>query len=316
MTASDAFLAIDFETAATVRGSACAVGAVLFEEGEGQKVAYSLINPQIPESDWDPYSIFIHGIQPAEVRDSPSFVEVWEQLVALFPDVPLVAHNASFDMSVIRAEFARVGFEPSQPLSYTCSATLARKAWPDLVSVSLPIVCEFLEIELDHHHAASDAAACGELANQAATALGAESISEALEKVGRQWGEIRPDLSYSTGHVRGKWDSSNSLRAKDFKPDAGADFDEDHPLYGQIIVLTGEMETMTRREAFQAIASVGAVPGNSVTKKTNFLVVGDQDIRRLASGESVSSKHRKATEMRDAGHDIQIVGESDFLRLL
>ncbi len=313
---TEAFLAIDFETAAAARGSACAVGAVLFEEGEGQKVAYTLINPQIPESGWDPYSIFIHGIQPEDVRDSPKFVDVWEQLVATFPNVPLVAHNASFDMSVIRAEFARAGFEPSQPVAYTCSATLARKAWPDLVSVSLPIVCEFLEIELAHHYAASDATACGELAIRAATALGAGSISEALEKVGRQWGEIRPDLTYSTGHVRGKWDSSNSLRAKDFKPDADGDFDEDHPLYGQTIVLTGALETMNRREAFEAIASVGAVPGNGVTKKTNFLVVGDQDIKRLASGEAVSSKHRKASEMRASGHDIQIVGESDFLRLL
>ncbi|CAB4334306.1 unannotated protein [freshwater metagenome] len=200
----DAFLAIDFETAAAGRGSACAVGAVLFEGGEGQTVAYTLIDPQIPESEWEPYNTFIHGIRPEDVRAAPRFIDAWEQIVQAFPNVPLVAHNASFDMGVIRAEFDRAGFEPSQPMPYTCSAVLAKKAWPDLKSVSLPIVCELFEIELDHHHAASDAAACGKLAIMAATALGAGSIDEALEKVGRRWGEIQPDLSYSTGYVRGR----------------------------------------------------------------------------------------------------------------
>jgi DNA polymerase-3 subunit epsilon len=52
-----------------------------------------------------------------------------------------------------------------------------------------------------------------------------------------------------------------------------------------------------------------------VNKKTTLLVVGDQDISRLA-GHDKSSKHRKAGDLIGEGQNIRILGESDFLRLL
>jgi DNA polymerase-3 subunit epsilon len=46
-----------------------------------------------------------------------------------------------------------------------------------------------------------------------------------------------------------------------------------------------------------------------------MLVVGDQDVRKLA-GHEKSSKHVKAEQLIAKGQSIRILGESDFLRIV
>lgn len=52
------------------------------------------------------------------------------------------------------------------------------------------------------------------------------------------------------------------------------------------------------------------------TRKTELLVTGFQDLTRLAQGQSQSDKLRKAQELIANGQMIEIVGESDFVKLL
>jgi DNA polymerase-3 subunit epsilon len=308
---NETFLAIDFETASSSRASACAVGVALFEDGQPVETDASLINPGLKDEDWDAFNIQLHGIQPSDVRDAPTFPDIWKSISENYGGVPLLAHNASFDMSVIRAELARANEGPGAPVSYTCSAALARAAWPDLLSVALDLLANELEIELYHHQAESDALASGLIAVEAAATLECQSIDEALEKLHRRWGRIEHDLSWDTGTYPS---GSSDLLAKDFQP--FGDADPDHPLNGKTVVFTGKLHSMSRREAFLALAEAGGHPADSVTKKTDLLVVGDQDISRLAEGESMSSKQLKAGKLRQAGQDIEMIGESDFLKLL
>jgi DNA polymerase-3 subunit epsilon len=86
------------------------------------------------------------------------------------------------------------------------------------------------------------------------------------------------------------------------------------PLAGEVIVFTGAL-LMPRREAAELAAQNGCAVADAVTKKTSVLVVGDQDIRRLA-GHEKSSKHRKAEQLLAEGHPLRILGEADFLALL
>jgi DNA polymerase-3 subunit epsilon len=86
------------------------------------------------------------------------------------------------------------------------------------------------------------------------------------------------------------------------------------PLFGEVIVFTGAL-TIPRREAAELAAVAGCQVTASVAKTTTLLIVGDQDIRKLA-GHEKSSKYRKAEEMIAAGQHIRILGESDFRRLI
>ena len=177
-----------------------------------------------------------------------------------------------------------------------------------MLSVSLPILADELDIDLDHHEAHSDASASGQVLLAALHALAFTTIAEAFTATGRRWGEVRSDLTWMASGV-------GELRAKAMSASTD-EFDPDHPLYGRVVVFTGALDSMTRREAFQLVLNLGGQPGDGVTAQTNFLVVGQQDIQRLAAGQTLSNKQRKAADLRLKGRDIQLVGEDDFLRLL
>jgi DNA polymerase-3 subunit epsilon len=84
--------------------------------------------------------------------------------------------------------------------------------------------------------------------------------------------------------------------------------------YGEVLVFTGAL-TIPRRDAADLAASIGCEVDPGVTKRTTLLVVGDQDVRRLA-GHNMSSKHRKAEELIKNGWPIRIIRETDFRELV
>jgi DNA polymerase-3 subunit epsilon len=86
------------------------------------------------------------------------------------------------------------------------------------------------------------------------------------------------------------------------------------PLFGEVVVFTGAL-SMPRREAAQVAADLGCAVATGVSKKITMLVVGDQDVTKLA-GHERSSKHRKAEELMGKGIPIRILRETDFLALL
>lgn len=200
----DSFVAIDFETATW--GSACAVGVAHFEGGVKIDERYTLINPKISARRWDRGAIRVHGIRPDDVVDAPTFEDVWPELIHYAACYPLIAHNANFDMGVLRSEIERADL-PAPMIRYGCSMRLARTAWPkrrkkvvEEASVEeirsapenhkLNTLSEFLGVELDHHNALSDAVACGEITVKAVGRLGQNTLASAYENSGLAWGEL------------------------------------------------------------------------------------------------------------------------------
>ena len=100
--------------------------------------------------------------------------------------------------------------------------------------------------------------------------------------------------------------SKHNLKASDFIPRTDV-FDENHPLFEKVCVITGTLK-MPRAEAFQRIVDVGGIISNSVTKKTNYLILG--------SLEEKSSKVKKAEEYIRSGLDLEILSADYFYELL
>jgi DNA polymerase-3 subunit epsilon len=92
------------------------------------------------------------------------------------------------------------------------------------------------------------------------------------------------------------------------------DGNPDGELFGEVLVFTGAL-TIHRGEAAEFAARAGCQVDDGVTKHTTMLVVGDQDLRRLA-GHDKSSKQRKAEQLISMGQHIRIIGESDFKRIV
>lgn len=157
------FVAIDFETADHRRDSACAVGAVLVENGRIAERYSQLIRP--PRRQF----LFtrIHGLKWSDVRDSQTFRGIWPDLCDLISRANfLVAHNAPFDQQVLYAccDAAKIA-RPRR--EFRCTMKMSRAKWKNLPSASLPVVCDHLRIPLDHHNALSDAEACAKIAIKA-----------------------------------------------------------------------------------------------------------------------------------------------------
>ena len=86
------------------------------------------------------------------------------------------------------------------------------------------------------------------------------------------------------------------------------------PLHGEVLVFTGALQ-MLRSEAAGMAAAAGCTVEEGITRRTTILVVGDQDVMKLAGYEK-SSKHRKAEDLIRKGQAIEIITEKDFEKLV
>lgn len=152
------FLAIDFETANYYRNSACAVGLVKVKNNEIVEKTSFLIKP--PQK-WFVFTN-LHGISWEHVKDEPGFDTLWSSLKNFFEDIEfIVAHNASFDRSVIKKCCEHYGIEfPKIP--FVCTVHISRLLW-NIYPTNLPKVCQHFNIPLKHHDALSDTEACAQI---------------------------------------------------------------------------------------------------------------------------------------------------------
>ena len=152
------FVAIDFETADYGPDSACAVALVRVEDCQIVAKTSALIRP--PRSRF--HFTYVHGITWERVKAEPTFGQIWPSLAEYWQGVEhFVAHNAQFDKGVLAASCAASGLEmPALP--FRCTVKLARQIWK-LPSHKLNLVCQHLQIPLNHHEALSDAEACAKI---------------------------------------------------------------------------------------------------------------------------------------------------------
>lgn len=84
-------------------------------------------------------------------------------------------------------------------------------------------------------------------------------------------------------------------------------------LDGMHVVVTGDFEYGTRAEVFALIRRAGGINDKSVTRKTNYLVVGAYGSDAWKTG-NYGSKIQKAMEYNsNKGLDIKIIEEKDFI---
>ena len=195
MSTPNDFIAIDFETADYSADSAISIGLVKYRNYKPIASYYSLISPPILYI--RPEFTDIHGLTVDDVRDAPDFKYVWENgLCALLNPsgtsaVPVVAHNAGFDMNVLRAALEYYSV-PCPPMSYFCTLRLSRRIWPRLKSHSLPNLAKEFSINYDAHNAAADADTCARI-----VVLAAEAVSSRLKRKTM----VAPDRLLKAAHM-------------------------------------------------------------------------------------------------------------------
>ena len=209
----------------------------------------------------------------------------------------VLAHNASFDISVVRNTCDVYGL-PYPEFDYLCTVKLARQNWPDLTSGRLNDVCEYLGIKFKHHDAGEDAYACASLAVEALKTTGASCFQSLAALNNMTLGRLSSD-SY--------WPCSSQTTWVDPSPQAPStrtklrDLPKSDALSGLNFVFTGALERFTRDEAKARAEALGAKVSGSVSKKTDYLV----------AGPGAGSKMADALK-----HGVTVLTEDEWLALI
>ncbi|MCO7125651.1 exonuclease domain-containing protein [Sporolactobacillus shoreicorticis] len=300
------YVAIDFETANSRRTSPRSIGLTKVIQGQVTESYYSLINP---EEYFDPYNTQIHGINEHDVIQAPTMDELYPKLLPFIDGLPLVAHNASFDMSVLRFTFDKYRL-PYPEVNYFCSYILAKKLLT-LPSYRLDRVASYYRIAFHHHQASDDALVCAEIVRKMMQEFHIQTLEQMQQQINYKLGRLHK-------HSYAPFSSVRTRRVPSFRPSDITSkknfFDKQHPLFHQTVVFTGLLQSMSREEACQKVADRGGINGNSVTKKTTLLVVGEPDRRTMT--HSKSSKALKAERLAASGQSITIIDENHFLAML
>ena len=153
------YVVIDVETPNQYNNRISAIGICVVEGGRIVRDWFSLVDPEQP-FDW--FNARLTGINEETVFDAPTFPEVWVQIEPILSSGILVAHNASFDIGVLRRclDSYELAWRPA--VKGICTVTMGRKLLPR-VSHRLNDLCDYYGIGLRHHQADSDSRACAEI---------------------------------------------------------------------------------------------------------------------------------------------------------
>jgi DNA polymerase III subunit epsilon len=302
-------------------------GGVVVDEG------YWLMRPPAGYDNFDPRNVQIHGITPDDVRTKPRFGDVFGEVQEFIGPDALVAHNAAFDLGVIRSAL-EVSNMAAPAYDYACTVVLSRRNY-SLPSYSLPFVAEAAGVPLaNHHDAVEDARACAGIMVDIAGKLGASSVADVFAAMNLR-------MPHADAYTPGTDDMSKATRtaverlasngapsetaparagwstwvSEGPNPEPNLAADSAHPLYGQTIVFTGNL-AMPRPTAKERAALLGAQPASSVTRKTTVLVVGGGFVAADLRTGRVTSKAQKVIDLQRRGQGIEVLFEGEFMQMI
>jgi len=281
------FVAIDVETANADMSSICQVGLALYRNSQLVEEWKTYIDP---EDYFDWFNVSIHGINEDIVKGAPTILDISGEICSFLDDQVSVCHT-HFDRVAVQQAFEKYKLRLPR-CRWLDSARVARRTWSEFAfrGYGLGNVCSFLGYDFISHDALEDAKAAACILNSAIEKTGLD-VEGWLRRVEQP---IDPS----------RIGSGNAIK-RGGNPEG--------PLYGEVLAFTGALE-IPRREAADLAARIGCQVESGVTKRTTILVVGDQDVKKLA-GHQKSSKHRKAEKLISKGYAIRILRETDFRRL-
>lgn len=283
------FVFFDVETPNRNNDRISSIGLIVVESG---KVIYEACHLVNPETQFDRFNIQLTGITPNRVKDAPNFKKLWDEIGLFFDGAILVAHNATFDLSVLTMLFTHYGLEVPR-FNYICTLDLSRR-FLRYRKNSLDFVCATLGILLEQHHEAlSDAKACRDI------------FYYIVEHFG--YDDTFTNTFYKP-FLRG--------RSHAIKPSSQPTLKSTTKICeikDQVFCLTGDFEFGDKYDVELFILAHGGTVSAQMSKKVNYLLVGAYGSHRWAYG-NYGKKVERAYAYRTAGQPVEILLEKDFFQ--
>ena len=250
-----------------------------------------------PKNRIDDYITKLTGITNEMVEDAPTIGDILPNFMDYIGNTVLIGHNVNFDINFIYDNLYRNKLDVLTN-NFIDTMRISRKLIPDLSHHRLIDLAKYFEIDsTNNHRALKD---CEITMN----------IYQQLKNVAlRKYLNVEEFKSSFK-----KYKSGNSFRAKDIIS-TNSLFDVDNLFYDKYVAITGTLEKMQRKDAMQIIADLGGHCEDNVTKKTNFLILGNNDYNPILRGKK-SSKLIRAEALKLEGKDIEIISENVFYDII
>lgn len=294
------FTFVDVETPNYKNDSICSIGVICKENGKEIFSQYFLVNP---EARFDYFNIKLHGITPKMVEKALPFSKVWEEIKEYFINAIVVAHNATFDLSVISKALHTYGITVSN-FNYICTVAKARRHIPKekYGSFKLDVLSKAYQIELEqHHNAMCDTIACKGLFEIFADKF---SIDNKDVKIYRSPGE-----GVATPKSSGVHKPVNITAGLGYGNLDCIELD----LQGKVCCLSGNFVNGSKLDVEAFITDRGGSCVTGLSKTVDYLIVGGQGSGDWKYG-NYGAKIRKAIEMQEKGSHIVIVKEENLFK--
>lgn len=261
------YIFIDFETATAKRSSPCALGICIVRDNKIVERKEWLIQP--PNNEYNVINSRIHGITADKTINSPTFPEIWTEIHNILKGNHIIAHNGtSFDFSVLikTLEYYNLPFSVSD-YYFVDTLSIFSHRIPNLKTKKLKEICENYEIDYcskESHNALYDATILAEVCIKSGIDLSLYSTI------------ITPSSSDSPkSRSKKNFDSLRERRIDSTLKEMIEVEDTSHFFYQKKVVITGTFDRFpVRNEMAKLLQSVGADNNGSISRKTDYVIVG------------------------------------------
>ncbi|MFA5542920.1 MAG: 3'-5' exonuclease [Bacilli bacterium] len=283
------FYTIDFETANSLMTSACSIGIVGVKNNKKIFSKHYYINPKQP---FDPFNITIHHIDEAMVEDALTFLELWDTIKEYFTNTVVFAHNSMFDFNVLNSLLEYYNID-KPTFKFGCTVKLARKLWTDeLTNYRLNTVASYLESNLNHHDALSDAQACADIVIRGLQKCQEDTVENLYNTLDLKFGFMNKYNYYNTYSFKGKKNVKKSLQ---------------RPLIDKAVYISGKIDKKIKKSLLETIYVNGGFRTNEIDNRLSILVIMD---------DYLESDYKKAETLKSSNIQIEITKYEEFMRYL
>ena len=269
------------------------IGAIKIKNNKIVSKFNSLVKPK---NAIDEYITELTGITNEMVKYAPTIEEVLPDFMDYIDNDILIGHNVNFDINFIYDNLYRNKLDVLTN-NFIDTMRISRKLLPNLSHHRLIDLARYFEIDTTNNHRTLKD--CEITMN----------VYENLKEIAlRKYDNVDEFKNVFKKHKK------EGLRAKDIVS-TNTEFDVDNLFYDKYVAITGTLEKMLRKEAMQIIVDLGGHCEDGVTKKTNFLILGNNDYNPILRGKK-SSKLIKAETLKLEGKDIEIISENVFYDII
>lgn len=244
----------------------------------------------------DEFITELTGITQTMINEAPDIKDVLPQFVDFIGKDIIVGHNVNFDINFLYDATLRI-LGKTISNNFVDTMRISRRIHPEFEHHRLLDLANYYDI---NHNGAHRSQRDCEITKECYDSLRNDTL--------KNWG------SYEALTFLRKRKHSPGVKANEIHSET-KEFNEMHFLYNKVCVFTGTLEKMTRREAMQIVADIGGVNADSVTKKTNYLILGCNDYCTTIK-DGKSRKQKKAEELQLKGQDIAVISEDVFYEMV